>query len=101
LQHLVGNWHVDRNRLDEWETIWNQMHEIAKRAPGFQMTRLLRSVEHPGKYTVYALWQSREHWTAYFEDEQVQQLTRTTFPLLKGPPIQEWFDLVRELDTDA
>jgi heme-degrading monooxygenase HmoA len=98
LQHQVANWHVDRARLDEWEAIWNQMHEIASNTPGFHMARLLRSVEHPGKYTVYSLWDSRDSWESYFSTEQIQELTRATFGLLKGPPISEWFDLVCEVN---
>lgn len=96
MKHLVANWHVDRNRTDEWEALWNQINESAERAPGFQMSRLMRSIEHPGKYTVYSIWESRELWDAYFADGTVQELVHATFRLLKGPPIQEWFDLVHE-----
>ena len=97
MQHLVTSWHVDRNRTDEWEAIWNQLHDVAQRSEGFHMARLMRSVEHPGKYTVYALWDSRDVWERYYEHPQVQELTRATFRLLKGPPIQEWFDLVAQV----
>jgi heme-degrading monooxygenase HmoA len=99
MQHLVTNWHVDRNRTEEWEAIWNQLHEVARRTPGFQMARLLRSVEHPGKYTVYSLWNSRTSWDDYYNDQHIQELTRNTFKLLKGPPIQEWFDLVCDVQA--
>ncbi len=96
MQHLVANWHVDRNRAAEWEQLWNAISDIAQAAPGFQTSRLMRSVEHPGKYTVYSVWESRDLWDLYFNDSKVQELVHATFRLLKGPPIQEWFDLVRE-----
>ena len=94
MQHLVTNWHVDRNRAPEWENLWQRLHDVAQTTQGFYMARLLRSVEHPGKFTVYAQWESRAVWESYYELPEVQQLTRATFPLLKGPPIQEWFDVV-------
>ncbi len=97
MQHLVTNWHVDRNRAAEWEDIWSRLHDVAKETPGFLMARLLRSVEHPGKFTVYALWESRDAWERYYQLPQVQELTTSTFRLLKGPPIQEWFDLVEQV----
>ena len=96
MQHLVANWHVDRTRAGEWEELWNQLNAIAERTSGFQMSRLMRSIEHPGKYTVYSIWESRERWDDYFADTRVQDLIHATFRLLKGPPIQEWFDLVHE-----
>jgi len=97
LQHLVANWHVDRNRTGEWEPILGELNLIAARSPGFRETRMLRSVEHPGKYTVYSLWDSRVDWEAYYADERVQELFRATFRLIKGPPVQEWFDLVGDV----
>ena len=101
MQHQVANWHVDRSRLEEWEAIWNEMHCIAQHTPGFYMARLLRSVEHPGKYTVYSLWDTRAAWEAYFQAERMQELARASFRLRKGPPISEWFDVVREVKATA
>ncbi len=97
MQHSVTNWHVDRNRAADWEAIWDQMHELARESPGFVQARLLRSVEHPGKFVVYALWNSREDWDAYYQQPRMQELTRASFRLLKGPPIQEWFDVVADV----
>ena len=96
MQHTVTNWHVDRNRAADWEAITQQLDDLAQRAPGFVMSRTLRSVEHPGKFVVYARWESRERWEEFFNQEQVQALIRRTFPLLKGPPQQEWFDQTAE-----
>jgi quinol monooxygenase YgiN len=96
VQHSVTNWHVDRARAAEWEEIARQLDEMARTAPGFLHTRTLRSVEHPGKFVVYGCWESREHWESYFNRPEVQALIRRTFPLLKGPPQQEWFDLIAE-----
>jgi quinol monooxygenase YgiN len=101
VQHSVTNWHVDRNRAGEWEAIWEQMHDVARRTPGFHEARLLRSVEHPGKFVVYALWDSREAWDAYYEQPQMQELNRASFRLLKGPPVQEWFDVVADVVADG
>lgn len=101
MQHTVTNWHVDRARADEWETIVRQLDHLAEQAPGFVAARLLRSVEHPGKFIVYARWESRAHWDEYFGQPQVQALFRQTFPLLKGPPQQEWFDQVSEVAAAA
>lgn len=96
MQHSVTNWHVDRARAAEWEEIARQLDEMARSAPGFLLARTLRSVEHPGKFVVYGCWESREHWENYFNRPEVQALIRRTFPLLKGPPQQEWFDLIAE-----
>ncbi len=99
MQHLVTNWHVDRTRADEWEGIWNEMHEVARRMPGFHFARLLRSTEHPGKFVVYSLWDGRECWDGFYNDSTVQDLTRRCFRLIKGPPISEWYDVVREVEA--
>jgi quinol monooxygenase YgiN len=96
LQHLVANWHVDRAKTDEWEAIWGQLQELAAQMDGFTVSRLLRSIEHPGKFTIYAQWRSRDDWEVYWSNPRVQELTRATFRLIKGPPIQEWFDFVSE-----
>lgn len=101
MQHSVTNWHVDRARSVEWEAIWEQMHELARESPGFVQARLLRSVEHPGKFVVYTLWQSREAWDAYYQHPRMQELTHASFRLLKGPPIQEWFDVVADVVADG
>ena len=97
MQHQVANWHIDRERLDEWESIWDQLHDVARQTPGFRTARLLRSVEHPGKYTIYSLWDSRASWVEYYNTSKVQELIHSSFRLLKGPPVTEWFDLVREV----
>lgn len=99
MQHQVANWHIDRSRAGEWEAIWDEMHDIARQTPGFHRAQLLRSVEHPGKYTVYSLWESRESWDDFFNTEKTQALIRASFRLLKGPPVTEWFDLVREVEA--
>lgn len=101
MQHLVTNWHVDRMRTEEWETLWNQMHDVARRTPGFHFAWLLRSNEHPGKFVVYTLWDDKENWTNFYNDDTVQDLTRRCFRLIKGPPISEWYDVVREVKGDG
>jgi quinol monooxygenase YgiN len=101
VQRSVTNWHVDREKLSEWEALWDKLHYAAREAPGFQATQLLRSVEHPGKFVVMAIWESREAWESYFKAPEIQNLTRTMFPLLKGPPIQEWFELIRDITPES
>ncbi|HLZ73117.1 MAG TPA: antibiotic biosynthesis monooxygenase family protein [Dehalococcoidia bacterium] len=101
MQHLVTNWHVDRHSAGEWETIWQEMHELARQTPGFLQARLLRSVEHPGKFVVYALWASREAWDVYYGLPRMHELTHASFRLLKGPPIQEWFDVVADVAAEG
>lgn len=101
MQHTVTNWHVDRERASDWLAIMQQLDELSQRAPGFVMTRTLRSIEHPGKFVVYARWESRQHWEEFFNQEPVQTLIRHTFPLLKGPPQQEWFDQTAETAAAA
>jgi quinol monooxygenase YgiN len=101
LQHLVANWHVDRAKTEEWEAIWLELQEIAARCEGFGVSRLLRSLEHPGKFTIYGQWRSREDWDAFYANPRVQELIRATFRLIKGPPIQEWFDFVSETGAMA
>lgn len=101
MQHTVTNWHVDRNRTADWEAIIRELDLLAENAAGFLDTRMLRSVEHPGKFVIYARWQSRAQWDDYFGQAEVQALFRKTFPLLKGPPQQEWFDLVAEVPAPA
>lgn len=97
MQHSVTNWHVDRNRVDEWQLICNELYATAARAPGFCDARVMRSIEHPGKFVVYARWETREAWDAFYADANVQGLSRSAFRLLKGPPIQEWFEVATEV----
>jgi quinol monooxygenase YgiN len=100
VQHTVTNWHVDRARADQWTEIARRLDELAQQAPGFLLVRTLQSVEHPGKFVVYGQWESREHWQAFYDQPEVQALFRRTFPLLKGPPQQEWFDQLAEVSTE-
>ena len=97
MQHSVTNWHVDRTRAGEWEAIWAQMHELARESPGFVQARLLRSAEHPGKFVAYELWDSYDAWNDYYNLPRMQELTHAGFRMLKGPPIQEWFDVVADV----
>lgn len=101
MQHFVANWHVDREKTAEWEAIWQELQAIAATCEGFVVSRLLRSVEHPGKFTIYGQWRSREDWDAFYNHPRVKELTRATFRLIKGPPIQEWFEFVSETGTMA
>ena len=101
MQHLVANWHVDRAKTEEWEAIWQQLQEIALESQGFKVSRLMRSAEHPGKYTVYAQWHARDDWEQYFKNPRVQELIRSTYRLIKAPPFQEWFDLVSETGSTS
>jgi len=99
VQHSVTNWHVDRNAADAWQAICDELNLIAAHAAGFRSARVLRSIEHPGKFVIYACWESREAWNAYYADARVQALVHSAFRLLKGPPVQEWFEVAAEAEA--
>jgi len=90
--HAITNWHVDRPRAPEWERWWLELYGQMRTAFGFGSATLLRSTEHPGKYVTTTVWAERADWDRFYGDDEVRCVFRKMFPLLKGPPVQEWFD---------
>ena len=55
----------------------------------FAFLRSRLSVEHPGKFTVYAQRRARDDWEQYFSNPRVQELIRSTYRLIKAPPFDQ------------
>jgi heme-degrading monooxygenase HmoA len=93
----VGTRSILPGKEAEWERLWAQMHELARSRPGFRSARLLKSTEHGGKYTMITEWDSEQGWNRLYEEPEMQALTRQSFALFKGAPVQEWHTVLHEV----
>ena len=96
----VGTRSVIPGKEAEWEALWAKMHELARGCPGFRSARLLKSKEHSGKYTLITEWDTENGWDRLYESPEMQELTRQSFSLFKGAPIQEWHTVLQEVHPE-
>lgn len=92
----IGNRFVATGNEQEWEDLWRAMTELGRSQHGFISARLLRSNEHRSKYTLINEWQDEESWSRYFHLPEMQEMTRRSYRLFSGPPLQEWFAIIQE-----
>lgn len=95
----VGTRSVIPGKEAEWEALWAKMHALARTRAGFRSARLLKSTEHSGKYTLITEWDTEQGWNRLYEEPEMQALTRQSFTMFKGAPVQEWHTVLQEVAT--
>ncbi len=69
--------------------LFRQMRSMAMDQPGYISGETLRSLDDPEQFIVISTWQSSDHWQAWLNSRQRQQVQAEIDKLLGGTTVYE------------
>ncbi len=80
---------VQAEKAREMIPLFRQMRSLAMDQPGYISGETLRSLDDPEQFIVISTWQSSEHWQAWLNSRQRQEIQAKIDQLLGGTTVYE------------
>lgn len=78
--------------VTEWDDTMQRRLQAAESAPGWVAGQILASSENPGERVIVGVWEAREDWAAWHEDEAFRQTRSRLERLGARSGTTTWYD---------
>jgi heme-degrading monooxygenase HmoA len=81
---------------DQWDQAMHDRVAAARDAEGWVSTQLLKGVDEPLERAIVGVWNSREDWAAWHDDETFRDTREQLKGVEDGPQESVWFEVVED-----
>jgi heme-degrading monooxygenase HmoA len=83
---------------DQWDRAMHTRVGAARGAQGWVSAQLLRGVDEPLERAIVGVWESKEAWAAWHDDETFTGTREQLSGVEEQPQQSVWFEVVEDLD---
>ena len=80
--------------VDQWDRVMHARVEAARERPGWVSAQLLKGVDQPLARAIVGVWNSKDDWTAWHDDETFRTTREQLAGLEDGAVESTWFEVV-------
>ena len=85
--------------IDQWDGAMHARLAAARGKPGWVSAQLLKGVDQPLERAIVGVWNSKNDWASWHDDEAFRATRRQLEGLEDGPTESTWFEVVENAAT--
>jgi heme-degrading monooxygenase HmoA len=82
---------------EQWDRAMHTRVEAARGAKGWVSAQLLKGVDEPLERAIVGVWESKEAWAGWHDDETFTQTREQLSGVEERPQESVWFEVVEDL----
>ena len=83
---------------EHWDRAMHTRVEAARGARGWVSAQLLKGVDEPLERAIVGVWESKEAWAGWHNDETFTETREQLSGVEERPQESVWFEVVEDLD---
>jgi len=83
---------------EQWDRAMHTRVEAARGAKGWVSAQLLKGVDEPLERTIVGVWESKEAWAGWHDDQTFTETREQLSGVEERPQESVWFEVVEDLD---
>ena len=80
--------------VNEWDSAMHTRVEAARGRPGWISAQLLKGVDQPLERAIVGVWESKDAWANWHDDDAFRATRAQLAGLEDGPTESTWFEVV-------
>lgn len=83
---------------EQWDRAMHKRVQAARDARGWISAQLLKGVDDDLQRAIIGVWESKEDWTAWHDDEAFRETREELSGVEEGPQESVWFEVVEDVE---
>ena len=83
---------------EQWDRAMHTRVQAARDAEGWVSAQLLKGVDDDLERAIVGVWESREAWSAWHDDDAFRDTREQLKGIEEGPQESVWFEVVEDVD---
>jgi heme-degrading monooxygenase HmoA len=83
---------------EQWDRAMHTRVEAAREAEGWVSAQLLKGVDEPLERAIVGVWESKDAWSGWHNDEAFTETKQQLSGLEERPQESVWFEVVEDIE---